>query len=226
MASSLSDFSQLKALKKELEKREPAPSRAGETASGTDRNIKRSRVRTVKTREEMQGAQAARERGLREGMAITLMDSSDRGTIKAIWKDHVDIEIDGLTFTAGFGEFIVNDAAEDERMRRSIFRDKDRKEQKKAASQGVPGEITVDLHIERIPGGMDAPEGFELPFQIEYFKRIIRQYRKHRGMRINVVHGVGDGILHDAVRKEVEETFALSCSWYPGPAGVTIVTVL
>lgn len=191
MASSLSDFSQLKALKKELEKRVPA-----------------------------------RERGLREGMTITLMDSSDRGTIKAIWKDHVDVEIDGLTFTAGFGEFIVNDAAEDERMRCSIFRDKDRKEQKKAAPQGIPSEITVDLHIERIPGGMDAPEGFELPFQIEYFKRIIRQYRKHRGMRINVVHGVGDGILRDAVRKEVEETFALSCSWYPGPAGVTIVTVL
>lgn len=44
-------------------------------------------------------------------------------------------------------------------------------------------------------------------------------------MRIEFVHGIGDGILKDAMRKELDETFALSCSWLPGPAGVTIVTI-
>lgn len=221
MASSFSDFSQLKALKKELEKTESA----ADSGPKLNMTVKRQRVKEVKSKEEMQGAQAARERGLLPGMKITLMDSNDKGTITAIWKDHVDVDLDGLTFPVRFGDFIVNDAAEDEKMRRICEGDKVHKEQKKAVSKGTPDEITVDLHIERIPGGMDAPEGFELPFQLEYFKRIIRQNQKHRGMRINIVHGVGDGILKDAVRKEVDETFALTCSWAPGIAGVTIITV-
>ena len=48
---------------------------------------------------------------------------------------------------------------------------------------------------------------------------------KHRGMRISFIHGVGDGILRDAIRKELDEVYALSCSWSPGPAGVTTVTI-
>lgn len=36
---------------------------------------------------------------------------------------------------------------------------------------------------------------------------------------------IGDRMLRDAVRKEVDETFALTCSWAPGIAGVTIITV-
>lgn len=221
MKSSFSDFSQLKALKKDLAKQETA------TDSGPKLNmtVKRPRTKEVKSREEMLGAQTAREKGLRAGMTVTLMDSNDRGTIKAIWKDRVDVDLEGLTFPVRFGEFVVNDTAEDEMMRRICSKDKDRKETEKKQVQSVPDEITVDLHIEQIPGGMDAPEGFELPFQLEYFKRIIRQYQKHRGMRINVVHGVGDGILKDAIRKEVDETFALSCTWARGIAGVTVITI-
>lgn len=215
------DFSQLKALKKDLEKKETA----GDDGPKLNMRVKRPRVKEVKSREEMLGAQKARETGLKPGMKVTLMDTSDHGVIKAIWHDHVDIEIDGLEFPVRFNEFIVNNAAEDEKMRRICASDKVHKDHKKAVSQGSHDEITLDLHIEKIPGGYDAPQGFELPFQLEYFKRAIRQNQKHRGMRINVVHGIGDGILKDAIRKEVDETFALSCSWAPGIAGVTIITI-
>ena len=48
-------------------------------------------------------------------------------------------------------------------------------------------ELTVDLHIGRIPGS--------------------------------------DGILASAVRKELDEVFAVSCSYTFGPMGVTNVTI-
>ena len=231
MASSFSDFSQLKALKKELEKDNTGPGtpQGSRSRHFTDTKLnmtpKRSRTVAVKSREEMLGAQTAREHGLSVGMTITLMDTNDRGRIKAIWKDHIDAEIGGMIFPVMLGDFIVNDAAEDEKMMRSIRGGDKEREKKKSAVQSLPSEVTLDLHIERIPGGMDAPQGFELPFQIEYFKHTVRKYQKHRGMKINVVHGVGDGTLRDAVRKEIDETFALSCTWSPGIAGVTVVTV-
>lgn len=222
MASTpFNDFSQLKVLKKDLEKKEAV----ADNEPRLNMNVKRPRVKELKSREEMLGAQKARETGLKPGMKVTLMDTSDHGVIKAIWHDHVDIAIDGLEFPVRFNEFIVNDAAEDEKMRRICAGNKEHKEHKKAVSQGSPDEITLDLHIEKIPGGYDAPQGFELPFQLEYFKRMIHQHQKHRGMRINVVHGVSDGILKDAIRKEIDETFALSCTWAPGIAGVTIITI-
>lgn len=221
MAPSFSDFSQLKALKKDLEKKEAA----ADNGPKLNMTVKRPRVKEVKSREEMLGAQKARETGLKPGMRVTLMDTNDHGVIKVIWHDHVDIEIDGLEFPVRFNDFIVNDAVEDSLLRKSVGIAKPKKEARAPKQPATPSEITVDLHIEKIPGGMDAPEGFELPFQLEYFKRIIRQNQKHRGMRINVVHGVGDGILKDAIRKEIDETFALSCSWAPGIAGVTVVTI-
>jgi len=231
MASSFADFSQLKALKKELEKDNTGPGTTKGSRSGpfTDAKLnmtpKRSRTVMVKSREEMLGAQTAREHGLSVGMTITLMDTNDRGRIKAVWKDHIDAEIDGMVFPVMIGDFIVNDAAEDEKMMRSVRGADKEREKKKPVVSSLPNEVTVDLHIERIPGGMDAPQGFELPFQIEYFKQCIRKYRKHRGMKINIVHGVGDGTLRDAIRKEIDETFAISCSWSPGIAGVTVVTI-
>ena len=154
------------------------------------------------------------------------MDSNDRGTLRHVHKDFVEIEIDGLLFRAGFNDFVVNNPEEDARLVSSIGRSaQKRKETVADRPQALPNEISVDLHIEKIPSGYEAPEGFELPYQLEYFKSILHKNLKHRGMRISFIHGVGDGILRDAIRKEIDEAYALTCSWAPGPAGVTIVTV-
>lgn len=215
------DFSALKGLKKELEK---AESPQKESRPEKPAQARRDRTMVRKSREEHAGEQKAKELGLVSGSVVTLMDSNDRGILRHVRKDHVEIELEGMLIDVPFGGFIVNDPAEDRELMRRSGRAKPVKEKPKAAAS-VPSEITVDLHIEKIPGGYDAPEGFELPFQMEYFRRIVRQNLKHRGMRINVVHGVGDGILKDEVRREIEEVFALTCSWSPGPAGVTVVTV-
>ncbi|MDE5731949.1 MAG: hypothetical protein K2H95_02780 [Bacteroidales bacterium] len=48
---------------------------------------------------------------------------------------------------------------------------------------------------------------------------------KYRGRRIVFIHGVGDGILASALRRELDEAFALTCTYTYGQPGVTVVTV-
>ena len=214
------DFSALKTLKKVLEKKETP----GEEA--VQQQKRRNRTIVGKSKEQIERERTARERGLRPGCTVTLMDSNDRGTLRHVHKDFVEIEIDGLLFRAGFNDFVVNNPEEDARLVSSIGRSaQKRKETVADRPQALPNEISVDLHIEKIPSGYEAPKGFELPYQLEYFKSILHKNLKHRGMRISFIHGVGDGILRDAIRKEIDEAYALTCSWAPGPAGVTIVTV-
>ena len=214
------DFSALKTLKKDLEKKETP----GEEAAPQQK--RRNRTIVGKSKEQIERERTAKERGLRPGCTVTLMDSNDRGTLRHVHKDFVEIEIDGLLFRAGFNDFVVNNPEEDARLVSSIGRSaQKRKETIADRPQALPNEISVDLHIEKIPSGYEAPEGFELPYQLEYFKSILHKNLKHRGMRISFIHGVGDGILRDAIRKEIDEAYALTCSWAPGPAGVTIVTV-
>lgn len=218
--SKFNDFTSLKVLKKELEKNEEANKEPVPIPK------RRSRTITQKSKEQMESEKAAKEHGLIPGCTVTLMDSNDRGILRHIHKDCVEIEIDGLMFKAGFNDFVVNNAEEDSKLLRSTGRSgKKHKETGPDKPKFVASEISVDLHIERIPSGYDAPKGFELPYQIEYFKSVLHKNMKHRGMRISFIHGVGDGILRDAIRKEIDEVYALTCSWTPGPVGVTIVTI-
>ena len=217
MKNKFNDFSALKALKKDLEE--------NNTSGVASLPKKRSRTVVHKPKEQMEGERVAKERGLRPGCTVTLMGSNDRGILRHVHNDCVEIEIEGLLFKAGFGDFVVNNVEEDSKLVSSIGGGHKRKEQRIDRPQALPNEISVDLHIEKIPTGYDAPEGFELPYQLEYFKSILHKYMKHRGMRISFIHGVGDGILMDAIRKEIDEVYALTCYWTPGPAGVTKVTI-
>lgn len=214
-----SDFSALKSLKKELEKQD--------TSKNTEKPANEPSRKTVthKSKDEILGVRKARETGLQPGMRVTLMDSNDRGVIKRVKKDCVEIDLDyGFVVPVGFNEFIVNDAKEDFELRHSV---------------GLPNSKTVveerpvpvskaaeiDLHIEALPGGLGVPKGKELPYQLEHFKSVMHSQLKHRGSRVIFVHGVGDGILKQAIRTELDTTYALSCSWNPYGDGATAVTV-
>lgn len=84
--------------------------------------------------------------------------------------------------------------------------------------------MEVDLHMETLPGGRTVPEGHQLEYQIEYFRKALRANLQHRGMKISFIHGVGDGILRSLLCKELDEIFALKCTYSSSPA-VTVVTV-
>lgn len=220
MASkSFNDFSSLKSLKKELEKSEV------NTASSKVQNEPRKKKVQLKSKDEILGDEKGRELGLQPGMHVTLMDSSDRGVIKHVRKDCVEVELDyGFVVPVGFHDFIVNDAEEDRKLRQSVGSSKS-----KPAVEERPvftnKAVEIDLHIEALPGGLGVAKGQELPFQLEHFKAVMRSQLKHRGRRIIFVHGVGDGVLKAAIREELDTVYAISCSWTPYGDGATAVTI-
>lgn len=164
--------------------------------------------------------------GIKVGQSIVLMDSNLRGKIIGIGKT-VRIELeDGLVIESAYGEFAVTDKAEIASLKDSKVKTR---QTSNAAKRSVPvnpdGSLTVDLHIEAIPGGASVPKGQQLQFQMDTFRRIIRDNANRRGMKITFIHGIGDGILKAAIRKELNEVLALRCSYSVGDPAVTIVSI-
>ena len=166
----------------------------------------------------------AKESHLQVGQSVVLMDSDLRGKIVSIGRK-VLIELeDGLTIEAAYGEFAVTDATELKALKSSKVKAKKTagSVSKQKASSGI---LEVDLHIEAIPGGSNVPKGQQLQFQMDTFKRIIRENLSHKGMKINFIHGIGDGILKAGIRKELDEVLALRCTYSVGDPAVTVVTI-
>ena len=164
--------------------------------------------------------------GLKTGQSVVLMDSNLRGKIIGLGKT-VRIELeDGLVIESAYGEFAVTDKSEIASLKETKVNTKKTITASKQAKQTNPdGSLTIDLHIEAIPGGRNIPKGQQLQFQIEIFRKVIRENISHRGMKISFIHGIGDGILKAAIRKELDEVLALRCSYSVGDPAVTIVTI-
>ena len=164
--------------------------------------------------------------GLKTGQSVVLMDSNLRGKIIGLGKT-VRIELeDGLVIESAYGEFAVTDKAEITSLRETKVKAKASNTASKRTTPASPdGSLTIDLHIEAIPGGTSIPKGQQLQFQMDTFRRIIRENAKRRGMKITFIHGVGDGILKAAIRKELDEVLALRCSYTVGDPAVTTVYI-
>ena len=170
----------------------------------------------------------AKENLLKIGQSVVLMDSDLRGRIVSIGRK-IGIELeDGLVIEAAYGEFAVTSLSELSSLKETKVKAKKadvRKTSSSGASASFGGSISVDLHIEAIPGGRSIPKGQQLQFQLETFRKVIRQNLSHKGMTITFIHGIGDGILKAAIRKELDEVLALRCSYSVGDPAVTIVTI-
>ena len=167
------------------------------------------------------------QEGLKVGQSVVLMDSSLRGKIVGLGK-RVRIELeDGLVIESAYGEFAVTDMAEIASLKETKVK---AKKTGTASKQNKPivssdGSLTVDLHIEAIPGCTRVPKGQQLQFQMDAFRKIIRENISHRGRKITFIHGIGDGILKAAIRKELDEVLALRCSYSVGDPAVTVVSI-
>ena len=182
----------------------------------------------MSTKDRTEAAQKSKvsDVGIKVGQSIVLMDSNLRGKIIGIGKT-VRIELeDGLVIESGYGEFAVTDKAEIASLKDSKVKTR---QTSNATKRSVPvnpdGSLTVDLHIEAIPGGTTVPKGQQLQFQMDTFRRIIRDNANRRGIKITFIHGIGDGILKAAIRKELDEVLALRCSYSVGDPAVTIVSI-
>ena len=154
-----------------------------------------------------------------------MMDTNDTATIIGFGKDCYELELDGLVIRAVRSEFIPINPEEDRKLRSSIQPRRSKDAEEPLASEDPLADLTVDLHIERIPGSDGVPEWAALEYQMNYFRQVLRKNLKHRGKRITFIHGVGDGVLASAIRKELDEVFAVSCSYTFGPMGATNVTI-
>ena len=184
-------------------------------------NQPRKRSVELRSKEE----EHARNEGLVMGQKVRMMDTNDTATITGFGKGFYELELDGLTIRAVRSEFIPIDPEEDRKLRSSIPSRTKKQEDSIEFQEDTTGDLTVDLHIERIPGNEGIPEWAALEFQINYFRQVLRKNLKHRGRRIVFLHGVGDGTLAAAIRKELDEVYAISCSYTFGPMGVTNVTI-
>ena len=164
---------------------------------------------------------------IKGGQNVVLMDSDLRGKIISLGGKSAEIELeDGMTIQAAYGEFAVTDEEEVSMLKH--IRPKPSKSSASTKQSSVPapcGTLTIDLHIESIPGGRNVPKGQQLQFQMAIFRRTVRENLCHRGMKICFIHGVGDGILKAAIRKELDEVLALRCSYSVGDPAVTIVSI-
>lgn len=208
----LTDLKDLRVIKKSLE---PEPEQKPQ------QNKPRKRSVELRSKEE----EHARNEGLVKGQKVRMMDTNDTATITGFGKDYYELELDGLTIRAVRSEFIPIDPEDDRRLRASIPSRAKKKEDSTSFPEDTTGDLTIDLHIERIPGNEGIPEWAALVFQMSYFRQVLRKNLKHRGRRIVFIHGVGDGTLAAAIRKELDEVYAISCSYTFGPMGVTNVTI-
>ena len=166
------------------------------------------------------------EKVLRVGQKVVLMDSDLRGKIVSLGKT-VGIELeDGLVIRSAYNEFAVTDESEISALKQSKVKAKKTiSDPCKSSYSSASGILSVDLHIEAIPGGNSIAKGQQLEFQLAIFKKTIRENLCHKGMKITFIHGVGDGILKAAIRKELDEVLALRCTYSVGDPAVTIVTI-
>ena len=167
------------------------------------------------------------EEGLKVGQSVVLMDSNLRGKIIKLGRT-VMIELeDGFVIESAYGEFAVTDKAEIASLKDTKVKAKKISTSSKQTKAAVnsDGSLTVDLHIEAIPGGTSVPKGQQLQFQVDTFRKVIRENISHRGRKITFIHGMGDGILKAAIRKELDEVLALRCSYSVGDPAVTVVSI-
>lgn len=208
----LTDLKELKIIKKDL---------SPEPEVKPPQNQPRKRSVELKTKEE----EHARNEGLVIGQKVRMMDTNDTATIIGLGKNYYELEYDGLVIRAVRSEFTPVNPEEDRKLRSSIPSKRSKVIEEETHPVDPLAELTVDLHIERIPGSDGIPEWAALEFQMNYFRQILRQNLRHKGKRIVFIHGVGDGTLATAIRKELDEVFALSCVYTYGPMGATNVTI-
>jgi hypothetical protein len=68
-----------------------------------------------------------------------------------------------------------------------------------------PQTMEVDLHLHKLVDNEEAlSDGEKLSFQLDYFERMLNTAIRERKRRLVVIHGVGEGVLREEVRKMLQ----------------------
>ena len=118
---------------------------------------------------------------------------------------------------------LIFDVVRDDKPARSIFIDADDikeaiietkqpehilRQPARTKTQAADGPIEVDLHAEEI---LDSTRGMEpkdiLDYQLKVFRETMEQEKKHKGQKIVFIHGKGEGVLRNALLKELRSHY-------------------
>lgn len=160
----------------------------------------------------------------RKGQKVRLMDSSEDAVVTSFRKGMVTVLVDGMQLVIPEKEVIRIDEEQERQLRAARVPRSGKERKPSERHDGNSHGITVDLHIEKLPGGGISPDR-ALDYQLTVFRQTLRQNLRHRGLQITFIHGVGDSILSSAIRRELDERYAVSCSYMVGQPGVTKVTI-
>lgn len=100
--------------------------------------------------------------------------------------------------------------AANDRLQERIQRDKgrganERNGGKAAGKREDPQVMEVDLHLqELIDDERHLTDGEKLRFQLDYFERMLNTAIRERKRKLIVIHGVGEGVLREEVRKMLQ----------------------
>ena len=79
------------------------------------------------------------------------------------------------------------------------------KEERKSVKQQEDGTIVVDLHADELldtTNGMSASD--ILNYQLDVFRKVLKEHAKQKGTRIIFVHGKGEGVLRKVLINELQ----------------------
>ena len=100
--------------------------------------------------------------------------------------------------------------AADDRMSERIDKDKGKGASannggRAAAKVEDPNVMEIDLHLEKLLDNEERlTDGEKLSFQMDYFERMLNTAIRLRKRKLVVIHGVGEGVLREEVRKMLQ----------------------
>ncbi len=161
----------------------------------------------------------------RKGQKVRLMDSSEDAIVTSYRKGMVTVLVNGMQLEVAEKEVIPIDEEQEQQLRTARVPRTGKERKPSGRHDGNSHGVTVDLHIEKLPGGSGISPDRTLDYQLTVFRQTLRQNLRHRGLQITFSHGVGDSILSSAIRKELDEVSPKSCTYTGGQPDVTKVTV-
>ncbi|MDD4515537.1 DUF2027 domain-containing protein [Massilibacteroides sp.] len=124
-----------------------------------------------------------------------------------------------LVSTVELQEAMMEKSKEDRRARQRIVK-----------KQPAAAVVEVDLHIDEL---LDSTAGLTntdmLTYQLDKFHEVLKQYAGKKGQKIVFIHGKGDGVLRNAIEKELKTKYKTyyyqDASFREYGFGATMVTI-
>lgn len=164
--------------------------------------------------------------GLYRGQQVRLMDSNETAVIIGRTDNNTyQLDVDGVIIPVRRDQFFPIDYTDESRLYFSVTSTTKNHDVVRSDTRNPREEQCVDLHLVKIPGHEYIRANMSRDFQMDYFRSILRENLKHRGKSIVFIHGKGEGVLAEAIHRELNTTFARSCRYTMENEGATRVTI-